>query len=397
MIIKLDTQKIYSWTIAYMLSFLGLLNLGNEILNVLSINAVLDTALLYALLFGMVFIGLVLCAKDYAQFKIDVLCVGFFFALTFILSAIIYSENMLYLFSEWTDYSGNHLYIIFLYSLPGYFFVRQLKKYDYLIKYMRIFSYIVVCMSIFVFFLSRDSSAAQYMTFSYNMLTQLFFIIIYTPDKYRIIHSIVVALGIFVFLFGGARGATISFLIAGMIYFLSFNKITGRQVFSTLFVGVGTTAFVIFKEEVLTAIDRLLGLFSIDSRTFQMLLSGEMLSDDIRVELYRSTWDKIGLLGNGFMGDRVILNNYPHNLFMELLIQFGWVIGIVLCVLICICLVVGLYKKQNAESVLIFILLPCGFIKLMMTGSYLNQEPAFYILLGLCVNSILRRDKTCEY
>ena len=32
-----------------------------------------------------------------------------------------------------------------------------------------------------------------------------------------------------------------------------------------------------------------------------------------------------------------------------------------------------------------------GLIKLLFTGSFLNQEPALYILLGFCINSILEK------
>ena len=88
------------------------------------------------------------------------------------------------------------------------------------------------------------------------------------------------------------------------------------------------------------------------------------------------------------MGDRVHLGTYPHNLFLELLLQYGWVIGLFLCVLLLVLLVKALLKKNRPEFVFIVLLLPCGFFKLMVTGSYLNQEPAFYALLGFCLNAI---------
>lgn len=395
--IRLDKQKLYSWIIVYMLSFLAFLNLGNELLNLIGIRVIWDTVLLYGLLVGLILIGIVLCIKDYNRFKIDVFFVILFFLTFYSVSTLINPKNAVYLFTSWMDYSTNPVYVIFLYSLPGYIFMRKLKQYDYLILYMKYFSYIVVCMSILVFLFSRDSAAAQYMTFSYNMLTQLFFLIVYTPNKNRTVHYIIVACGIFVFLFGGARGATIALLIAGIMFYLLSHKLTSKTIGVIFLTTICVGFFIIFKKQILVAISELLEIFSLNSRTFYMLLNGEILSDSNRLELYQIAWENIGILGKGFMGDRVILKSYPHNLFLEILVQFGWIVGLIIWCFICYCIIGGLFKKEKAEFVFICLLIPCGFIKLMMTGSYLNQEPAFYILMGLCINSRTRRDKICGY
>lgn len=385
-----NTKYIYSLIIAYMLSFLAFLNLGNEILNVLGLKTQLDTIILYVGLVALEVLGLIFVLKDIRHFKIDILFIFLFFALSYFASAMIYPDNAERIFTSWSDYFHNPVYLLFIYSLPGYYFVRQLNDYKYFYSIMKVFSYIVVVMSVIVFFFAKGSSASQYMTFSYNMLIQLFFLIIYKPKKLKLLHYIVVGFGVFVFVFGGARGAMLSLIVAGLIMYFLYHKSTIKNVVVSIAIVTVGVLFSIFKNFILAFIANILKSMEIDSRTFEFLLSGELLSDSNRSLLYELTVKNITVPGKGVMSDRVILDSYPHNLFLEFLIQYGYILGLILIVAVCLLLVFSLFNRNNPEFFLILLLLPCGFFKLMLTGSYLNQEPAFYILLGICVNSILR-------
>ena len=97
---------------------------------------------------------------------------------------------------------------------------------------------------------------------------------------------------------------------------------------------------------------------------------------------------QVDLLGHGLWGDRVILNGrYPHNIIAEILIDYGWILGSgILILLICIILR-GLHKANVLMSIVLCSLLSTGIVKLLLSGSFVNQEPAFYVLIGLCVNS----------
>ncbi|MBQ8783601.1 MAG: hypothetical protein IJZ57_07510 [Clostridia bacterium] len=388
--IVFNKQHVFAFTVAYMLSFLALLNLGNEIFNLFGMVNQLDTIVLYGLLVGLVVLGIFLTFNDRVHFKLDILCVVVFLAVAFVVTYVLFPENVKYLFTSWTDFFTNPIYILFIYTLPGFAFARQLKDYEFFNYILRIFSYITVTLSVIVFFFAKGSSASQYMTFSYNMLTQLFFLILHEPQKYKAFHYIVVILGMFAFAFGGARGAMLSLIIAGLIFYFMTYKPTKKNVLTcTVIVTIGV-AIALFKSSILIFISDVLDRLLIDSRTFRYLATGEIFDDSNRFQLYETSIDNIGILGKGIMGDRVILGYYSHNLFLELLVQFGLLLGILLIGVICGCVISAILKKDRPEYIYIILLLPCGFLKLMITGSYLHQEPAFYILLGLCLNSILR-------
>ncbi len=390
--IVLNKQYVYSVIVAYMLSFLAILNHGNEILNLIGLPTQLDTMLFYGLLVGFVVLGLVMTFKDGKNLKTDAFMIISFLFVAFLLTFLIYPKNTRYLFTSWSDYASNPMYILFLYSLPGLIFARQLEDYDCFKRVMKVFSYITVIMSVIVFFFAKGSAASQYMTFSYNMLTQLFFLLVYKPSKYKSLHYVVLSLGLFVFVFGGARGAMLSLLATSLVlYFVNYKPNTKNVTISILILLAGVI-FAIFKEEILLFISNILESFSIDSRTLRYLAAGELLDDSTRTPLYETSLANIGVLGKGIMGDRIILNSYPHNILLELLVQYGWIVGTVLIFLIVGCISASLMRKEKPEFIFIIILLPCGFLKLMLTGSYLHQEPAFYILLGFCLNAVLRRN-----
>ncbi len=390
--IMFNAQKVYSLIVAYMLSFLALLNLGNGIFNLLGVHIYWDTVFLYGMLLVLVLWGIVLAIMESKYVKIDILFLLLFLVISFVFSILMFPLNVKYIFTSWFDYSKNPIYVVFLYSLPGYIFVRKLEDYDHFKRLMKKFSYTVVVMSIIVFFFAKDSSAAQYMTFSYNMLTQLFFLMICKPQKNIMVHYIIVGAGVFVFIFGGARGALISLIIAGIIFYFSFHNSTKKNIIICSLIVIMGIFFGIFKSEILLLISNTLEALSIDSRTFQFLLNGELMNDSNRFELYDLALKNIDFIGKGIMGDRVVLDSYPHNLFLEILVHFGWILGIAIIIFLCYSFGRALLKKSRPEFIFIILFMPCGFFKLMVTGSYLAQEPAFYILLGFCLNSIIRSD-----
>ncbi len=391
--IRLSTQKVYAVVLAYMLSFPALLNTGNELFNMLGIRTVLDTAVMYIALVLSVAFAMFLYLRDYKKLKADSLCLYLAFIIAYILSFLMFPKNQTYLFTGLGDYTANPLYTVFIYSLPGYVFVRELKSYDCFKDIMTKLSYVVVVLSCLVYFLSPGSSATQYMVFSYNMLVPLFFVIMHKPQKRRILHYVTVSLGSFAFVFGGARGAMIFFILALVVMYVGTFKPGIKNLIVCSALAAGGIAFSFFKTGALMFVASFLESLGITSRNLVSILNSQLFNDNARLLLYRESLNNIGIMGKGIMGDRVELGIYPHSLFLELMYHFGTVLGAVLIALLCWYVGRALFRKNSAEFTYIVMLLPCGFLKLMVTGSYFGQESAFYILLGLCVNALLRSKK----
>src|SRR5699024_525386 len=97
----------------------------------------------------------------------------------------------------------------------------------------------------------------------------------------------------------------------------------------------------------------------------------------------------IGLLPKGLYFDRIVANgSYAHNLILELLLEYGYLLGGLIIVWLCFYMIRSVYiaRKDLDASVVLYTLIACGFLRLMFSGSYLLNEAGFWLLLGMMLN-----------
>ena len=156
--IEINPQKVYASIIAYMISFLPLVNLVNGISSeIFKSSTSWDSYMLILIFLGMFAIGFYCLVRENVNFQIDSLIVFAVFVVTYLVSILVFSQNSRYLFTSWVDFLGNPVYVIFVLSLPGYVFARHLRDYSQFCYTMRIYAYIVVILSIVVFFFAKES------------------------------------------------------------------------------------------------------------------------------------------------------------------------------------------------------------------------------------------------
>ncbi len=392
-------QKSIAFAAAYLVSFLAILSCTNALTNVIGINTSLDTVVLYGLLWGGLLLALWSILRT-AYVKLDVLLVFLFLGVSYLITAVAFPQNIRFLYTSLLDYAQNPFYVVWLYSLPGYLLARHLHDYEQFSSYLYKLSYIVVILSVWTYFFSGESDANQYMTLSYNMLLQLVFLIYHKPKRWKLLHYVVIAAGVFVVAFGGARGALLGLLVAVFLLLMSKNStVKNKAVYMVVFLACAVL-FWLFFDEIIRFLIKLLNGMDISSRTLELLLQDGGFSSVVRTKIYSLALQNINLLGRGLYGDRVMMqgmdDSYVHNLFLEFLIDYGVILGGVLSVVVVWVLIRALKRASPALWRLIAIFIPNGFVALMLTGSYLNQAPAFYVLMGLCVNVITERKPRYE-
>lgn len=388
--IEINPQKVYAAILAYMISFLSLITLVNGITGAIGWDTALDSYIFFAILIGLFLIGICSLLFENIKTRVDCLIVFAFFICAYLFSLILFPQNSKYLFTTPTDFFGNPIYTLFVLSLPGYLFARYLKDYTLFCSIMRKYAYVVVILSVIVFFFMRDSFSAQYLSFAYNMLFHLLLLVFYKPKRGRILHYIIVVFGIFVFVIGGARGALVAFVVCCVAYILLANKRTIKKILLTVSAGIVACVFMIMKNEILALLVPWLTKMNINSRTIEKMLASEMWNSSGRDEIAKELFTNINIFGHGMMGDRVLCSGlYAHNMFLEIICDFGIILGVVLSLTIIVVIAVGVLKKTQRNQAWIILLVSTGFLKLMLSGSFLNIEPAFYVLMGFCVNSFM--------
>ena len=126
-------------------------------------------------------------------------------------------------------------------------------------------------------------------------------------------------------------------------------------------------------------------------RSINKLLSGKFFVSEGRDVLKDTVMEGIlkkPLLGYGIAGDRTLIGIYVHNIVLELLVSYGIPVGICLTGVIGFLIWRGYCRADTDQGKNLILLLACAvMIKLMMSGTYL-QEELFFLLLGACVGQM---------
>ncbi len=249
---------------------------------------------------------------------------------------------------------------------------------------------------IYIFTFGKETYSEQAMAHSYAMLTYTCLIYYYYIVKNNKIDLIFLIIGYSLILFMGSRGPFILlnlFLISGIILFSQKNY---RNKFIRLvFIFIVSLIIYLLFDQILELSLNLSNDLGLSSRVLEKMTDRTVFQDDGRNDIYESmiTALKSRLwTGYGLAGDRYLIDSYSHNIFIELIISFGIIIGPILILILLITIVKSFYKQRlNPKGIILLVLLfSGGFFKLIWSGSYLT-EPYFFLMIGLMLNMLKRK------
>lgn len=207
------------------------------------------------------------------------------------------------------------------------------------------------------------------MSLSYSLLLPSVFL--YSQRK---VYTYFATLLIFVFIVAlGSRGAAVFILIYVLLDTIFYN----RKMLFPLF------CFAVLLIAAIPLLTIILDAYGISSRTLSMLADDNITNLTSRDSLYEGS--KILILKNpitgiGLWGDRPIFGIYCHNLFLEILLNFGAIIGGILIVLL-ISYVIITYFTSLKQNKIIILKYACALIlPLMISDSYLTSNNLFMFL-----------------
>lgn len=236
------------------------------------------------------------------------------------------------------------------------------------------------------------------MSWSYGVLMAICFLTIYFLKDRKQWVLFPVAVGVIGILLYGSRGTLIAILLGILFLILLFNNgKMGLKNYIILFLAIGVGIF-LFSDTGLTMIANWIENLGLSSRFIDSLLnfSLENFEDTSNgrwiiwitvIEMIKSG----PFYGYGVFGERNAVYNigmkwgYSHNIFLEILVSFGWLIG----TLIIIVIVVGIIRfsinvKNKDEKLLFIIFLTISFELLLSNTIWLHCAP--WALMALYVN-----------
>lgn len=341
-----------------------------------------------------------------------------FFAvvLSFLWSMLLYPENRYWILSQ--EFSYNALTYVFL-PLNGLYaclFMQLERDEKKLTKDIEIAQVIMFAYCLFRFIMFRrvgywdtTNSQGEVVERSYNLnfgYDVIFCMLIFLnaffarKNKAMLIMSIICAIMI---LMGGSRGP---FLLLIVYVALTAPMYAAEHKKNARFY-VGVTAcllalilIVVFYDVILLFLEGLLSQMGIQSRTLQMLLTGQATSDNGREPIYAEVGSMLGdlrhsILGYGVYGDRARINpiiyaGYCHNIFLEILVDYGWVLGGLLCIGVVVAPIFAFIANKGKAYRGLLIVFVSLCVELMISSSFWGHL-GFWALIGLMLRNRKRR------
>lgn len=319
----------------------------------------------------------------------------------------IYPEIRPDIYGDPIDLIYNPINVTAFFCIPIMFIASSIQDYGKLFASMLKWSMLTVILGVITLWqcVFVAGETLQYMVFSYAILTSICvcFEGYFLEKKKR--YLICGVLGFFSMFMCGARGAVLAFLIYIVLRVVFFNP-TSSNITRIAIIGVSIVTLLItllFYDNIVFGIDALLDSIGIESRFLERLMEGSLLEDKGRTELSNMFVEAVkhNPFGYGAFGDRYIIalynwerDTYLHNLFLELICDFGLFIGPILIVVLMYNLFKGLFSKRDASITrVLWCLVPCGFIQLMFSGSFWTLREFWVIIVLLYSSAKLRRER----
>lgn len=197
----------------------------------------------------------------------------------------------------------------------------------------------------------------------------------------------------------GARGPLLCLLLSGVVLFLIYAQMDIKKLLAVAIIG-GLCAVVVFinYQSIIQWLISVFDSFGVSTRILYGLLNKDLSDDVMRGRLRSFAWEyaKNHIIGGtGFVNDRQLIyesllvgvaqgafGTYVHNFFLELMVQFGLVPGLLISILFSLKILKSFSRKYSFNTKLFLAaLLSVAFWPLMISRSYLNVA-YFYLLVG---------------
>ncbi len=236
---------------------------------------------------------------------------------------------------------------------------------------------------------------------AYRMLPSIMYLIYYASTKKHIVYTIIAGVLSTVILIFGTRGPIVCMLVyvALLTIYLAFKSRNIKKIFILFLIFAIILSVFIFDTlfiEVSSALSKVFERIGFSTRIFNFIIEGDIIASKGRESLAKKAIEAIienPMWGYGITADRAMFGIYPHNMFLEILCQYGIIFGSLLIIVSLVITVLALIKSRKNEGRFTFalMLISVVFVKLMISSTY-TTEPLLFFMMGYFV-MILRKKK----
>jgi len=318
-----------------------------------------------------------------------------------LVTAILGALALTYIFfpSNIPYYNEMNMKNVFFKAIPFFFLGQSFHSDTETVKWLTLGSYISILLSVIYlwYFISAREMMSDNMHWSYLILPHTLLSLRSVFDKNiripPLIKSAITIIGVIYVVAMGTRGPILVFIVyAGVLIWKNYAvKNVWRIV--VLFFVLGFLIYIIVSGIYLQWLAKLSAWLTsngLSVRAIQLLVEGEYLSHTSGRDLiYEELWGRIleNPLGYGVFGEWQFIDYVAHNIFLELCMHYGLLVGGALYLAYAIT-VARAYFKSESNNAKDFILLFAvyTFVRGIFGGDYFSDY--FFFLLGLSMNQL---------
>ncbi|CEQ23919.1 O-antigen polymerase [[Clostridium] sordellii] len=362
----------------FILTSFNLIGTSKEVIIQLTSKVLVAIAFIYALPYVI--------KRSKAKFFI------IYFVAIFILliNILIFSQNVMYI--------KELIFPILFMCIPSFIYSRSIidiQIFKQTIDKCAFFILIMGTILTFMIFIGKISVGVYSMSLSYYMLFPAIVYINKLIEKINIINFTYLLISIISIISLGSRGALMcigAFIILKLIRVK--NKLEIRTITLYSVVALISIIYMIYSKNILLYLNKSLNSFGIESRTIELLMRDNIYvsgRDIIYNEIIKSLQSS-PIIGIGIGGDRYISGTYAHNIFIEILCDFGFIVGLTIIIVLAYMILKAMITSTVSDYDVIIFWLSVGFIHLIVSSSYLI-DIKFWILLGILARSFNNKSR----
>lgn len=299
------------------------------------------------------------------------------FVVLLLYSTVMYSGNAGEIFSRcvWT----------IMFCIPMYVMFQRVNSIRTVISETKYVNIVLLALYVYGYMIVYSRTNNEYsMSMSYAILFSTLYHI--SQCKKNILYIVFITIEVTLIFISGSRGPLICIAVFSALKFLFMPNKRISTVMTKMLLFTGIILIVAFYEQILASIYDAFITNGVYSRTLYVLMNRGITYNSGRSEIWETAWRLISkrpVFGWGIAADISLMSTYPHQVVLEILLHFGFVLGTALIAYFAYKTISSLIISRKDDSVLMFTC--CGLLPLFFSSTYL-QSPLAWILIAICSN-----------
>ena len=368
-------EKYRFWAFVLGLSFPGYhIGLNTMITSIIGSNSI-DTLLAYLILIGSLFMAIVKTPRsqwrEYFQVPIFII-IACFAILT--ISSWINPENALVLKRIKTTFLQTACWGVLAANLIDRttLYQRAFKLIGYIVFWFLVYEPFAPQSTLFIE-VNNSWGTSGYLTWGYRMLIAAILLLYTAMNSKRFTDWVFAIIAVSELAVIGNRGSLAAIAVFIMLYVIFCTETKRKYKNITILLCVIILVYSALRPENLMHLEGVLEQFGIRSRNLSKLLDSTMTNSgrDSGYDIALNRIKEGNWFGLGIGGDQVLVGNYPHNILLELMLQYGNIFGCLLFGILAWNTVSIFGKIRNKQYKAIFVVFfSLSMVKLWVSSTY---------------------------